>query len=156
MALTGFKYADPMKYAGLGSDIFNYQGGPVQDQSAGLSGEYKNLFLFQKAMKGDRETTAEQLEALKPFMLEMEKARVENATKLARGKLADEALFSGIGALGKGVQTAVAGGSPEMLAYMSQAPMRRFSEYQAALGAYARPNLPAFAPSNYVSPRYFG
>ena len=144
---SGINFDDP----GFSVSGANLGGAPNE-----LTGDYKQMYLFNQLMKGGRETTAEQMSALLPFMKELDERRAKTATEVARQKLGDEAALAGIGALAKGVQTAIAGGSPEALALMSRAPMTRFREYQDALGAYARPNLPAFAPSNYVSPRYFG
>jgi hypothetical protein len=50
--------------------------------------------------------------------------------------------MSGIGALAKGVETSIAGGSPEMLAFLAQAPMRNASSYIQGLGVYPRQEVP--------------
>jgi hypothetical protein len=156
------KFANPEQYAGLGSDFFNVIGssskniGDDKDLINSLTPGDRSTVVLSKLLFGPKESTAEQVKALAPFLKEMEADRVKRATEFARQKLADEALFSGIGALSKGIQTAIAGGSPEMLTYMAQAPLRAYTRFQDSLNIYPRPTLPAFAPSNYTSPRFFG
>lgn len=102
-----------------------------------------------------RRNPAEDLERMLPFLTQMEKLRSETASKVARQKLGDEALISGIGALAQGVQTSIAGGSPEMLAYMSQAPIRSAEAYRAGLSTYPRQEVPVFSPQPYIGRSYF-
>jgi hypothetical protein len=102
-----------------------------------------------------RRNPAEDLERMLPFLTQMEKLRSETASKVARQKLGDEALIAGIGALAQGVQTSIAGGSPEMLAYMSQAPIRNTEAYRAGLSTYPRQEVPVFSPQPYIGRSYF-
>jgi hypothetical protein len=102
-----------------------------------------------------RRNPAEDLERMLPFLTQMEKLRSETASKVARQKLGDEALIAGIGALAKGVETSIAGGSPEMLAYMAQAPIRSAEAYRAGLSTYPRQEVPVFSPQPYIGRSYF-
>ena len=102
-----------------------------------------------------RRNPAEDLERMLPFLAQMEKLRSETASKVARQKLGDEALIAGIGALARGVETSIAGGSPEMLAYMAQAPIRSAEAYRAGLSTYPRQEVPVFSPQPYIGRSYF-
>lgn len=96
-------------------------------------------YIFEK---NKPRSQASELKELIPFINQLDEARAERATKLARQKLGDEALIAGIGALAKGVETSIAGGSPEMLAFLAQAPMRNASSYMQGLGVYPRQEIP--------------
>ena len=102
-----------------------------------------------------RRNPAEDLEKMLPFLTQMENLRSETASKVARQKLGDEALIAGIGALAKGVETSIAGGDREMLAYMSQAPIRNTDAYRAGLSTYPRQEVPVFSPQPYLGRSYF-
>jgi hypothetical protein len=102
-----------------------------------------------------RRNPAEDLERMLPFLAQMEKLRSETASKVARQKLGDEALIAGIGALAKGVGTSIAGGDRDIIAYMSQAPIRNAEAYRAGLSTYPRQEVPMFAPQPYIGRSYF-
>jgi hypothetical protein len=102
-----------------------------------------------------RRNPAEDLERMLPFLAQMEKLRSETASKVARQKLGDEALIAGIGALARGVETSIAGGDREILASMSQAPIRNAEAYRAGLSTYPRQEVPMFAPQPYIGRSYF-
>jgi len=109
-------------------------------------------YIFEK---NKPRSQASELKELIPFINQLDEARAERATKVARQKLGDEALIAGIGALAKGVETSIAGGSPEMLAYMAQAPIRSTDAYRAGLSTYPRQEVPVFSPQPYIGRSYF-
>ena len=109
-------------------------------------------YIFEK---NKPRSQASELKELIPFINQLDQSRADRATQLARQKLGDEALISGIGALAKGVETSIAGGSPEMLAYMSQAPIRSAEAYRAGLSTYPRQEVPVFSPQPYLGRSYF-
>jgi len=109
-------------------------------------------YIFEK---NKPRSQASELKELIPFINQLDEARAERATKLARQKLGDEALIAGIGALAKGVETSIAGGDREILAYMSQAPIRNAEAYRAGLSTYPRQEVPVFSPQPYIGRSYF-
>ena len=64
-------------------------------------------------------------------------------------------LGAGIGALGRGIQTSIAGGSPEMLAYIAQGPVRAAEAYQRGITSMPRQDVPVFAARPTPDRRYF-
>ena len=128
---------------------------------AGLSPKERADFEIQRQQNAafanafQRRDPAEDFQRMLPFLTQMEKLRSETASKVARQKLGDEALIAGIGALAKGVETSIAGGSPEMLAYMAQAPIRSAEAYHAGLSTYPRQEVPVFSPQPYIGRSYF-
>ena len=144
---SGINFDDP----GFSVSGANLGGAPNE-----LTGDYKQMYLFNQLMKGGRETTAEQMSALLPFMKELDERRAKTATEVARQKLGDEAALAGIGALAKGIETSIAGGSPEMLTYMAGAPLRSLNAYQQGLGMFQRQPMPVFAPQPMSSRNFYG
>ena len=98
---------------------------------------------------------AEEFKTLVPLLKEMSTFQADIANKNAQRKFGQEMLGAGIGALGRGVQTSIAGGSPEMLAYMAQAPIRSAEAYRAGLSTYPRQEVPVFSPQPYIGRSYF-
>jgi ribosome modulation factor len=64
-------------------------------------------------------------------------------------------LGAGIGALGRGVQTSIAGGSPEMLAYLAQGPVRAAKAYQEGITSMSHQDVPVFAARPTPDRKYF-
>ena len=100
-------------------------------------------------------STAEQLEGLIPLYEKLDKSRAETANKMAERKFGQEMLGAGIGALGRGIQTSIAGGSPEMLAYIAQGPVRAAEAYQRGITSIPRQDVPVFAARPTPDRRYF-
>lgn len=99
--------------------------------------------------------TTEQLEGLIPLYEKLDKSRAETANKMAERKFGQEMLGAGIGALGRGIQTSIAGGSPEMLAYIAQGPVRAAEAYQRGITSIPRQDVPVFAARPTPDRRYF-
>jgi hypothetical protein len=99
-------------------------------------------------------TTAEELEGLMPFYEKLDKSRSETANKNAERKFAQELFGAGIGALGRGITTSVAGGSPAILGALAQAPLTGAALFQEALRTPFTPAQP-MSPRQYQSQRYF-
>ena len=100
-------------------------------------------------------STAQELEALMPFYEKLDKSRADTANKNAQRKFGQEMLGAGIGALGRGIQTSIAGGSPEMLAYIAQGPVRAADAYQRGITSIPRQDVPVFAARPTPDRRYF-
>ena len=98
---------------------------------------------------------AEEFKTLVPLLQEMETFKADLANKNAQRKFGQEMLGSGIGALGRGIQTSIAGGSPEMLAYMAQGPVRAAEAYQRGITSMPRQDVPVFAARPTPDRRYF-
>lgn len=98
---------------------------------------------------------AEEFKTMVPFLKEMSTFQADLANKNAQRKFGQEMLGAGIGALGKGIQTSIAGGSPEMLAYMAQGPVRAAEAYQRGITSIPRQDVPVFAARPTPDRRYF-
>lgn len=98
---------------------------------------------------------AEEFKTMVPFLKEMNTFQADLADKNAQRKFGQEMLGAGIGALGRGIQTSIAGGSPEMLAYIAQGPVRAAEAYQRGLTSIPRQDVPVFAPRPTPDLRYF-
>jgi len=98
---------------------------------------------------------AEEFKTMVPFLKEMSTFQADLANKNAQRKFGQEMLGAGIGALGRGIQTSIAGGSPEMLAYMAQGPVRAAEAYQRGITSIPRQDVPVFAARPTPDRRYF-
>ena len=98
---------------------------------------------------------AEELKTLIPMLKEMDAFKADLANKNAQRKFGQEMLGAGIGALGRGIQTSIAGGSPEMLAYIAQGPVRAAEAYQRGITSMPRQDVPVFAARPTPDRRYF-
>lgn len=98
---------------------------------------------------------AEEFKTLVPLLKEMSAFQADVANKNAQRKFGQEMLGAGIGALGRGVQTSIAGGSPEMLAYLAQGPVRASEAYQRGITSMPRQDVPVFAARPTPDRRYF-
>jgi len=91
------------------------------------------------------------IEGITAFM----KEQAGIAEGVARRKLGDERISRGIDALAGGLQTALAGGSPEMLAFNAQAPLRAQEAYVRNAQNRQRQEIPVIAPPSFMSRNYF-
>ncbi len=98
---------------------------------------------------------AEEFKTMVPFLKEMSTFQADLADKNAQRKFGQEMLGAGIGALGRGIQTSIAGGSPEMLAYIAQGPVRAAEAYQRGITSIPRQDVPVFAARPTPDRRYF-
>jgi len=98
---------------------------------------------------------AEEFKTLVPLLKEMSTFQADLANKNAQRKFGQEMLGAGIGALGRGIQTGIAGGSPEMLAYIAQGPVRAAEAYQRGITSMPRQDVPVFAARPTPDRRYF-
>lgn len=98
---------------------------------------------------------AEEFKTMVPFLKEMNTFQADLANKNAERKFAQEMLGAGIGALGRGIQTSIAGGSPEMLAYLADAPIRNADAYLSARRGQPRQEIPVFSPQPLPNRQYF-
>ena len=98
---------------------------------------------------------AEEFKTIVPLLKEMSTFQADLANKNAQRKFGQEMLGAGIGALGRGIQTSIAGGSPEMLAYMAQGPVRAAEAYQRGITSIPRQDVPVFAARPTPDRRYF-
>ncbi len=100
-------------------------------------------------------TQAEEFKTMLPQLKEMSIFQADLANKNAQRKFGQEMLGAGIGALGRGIQTSIAGGSPEMLAYIAQGPVRAAEAYQRGITSIPRQDVPVFAARPTPDRRYF-
>ena len=98
---------------------------------------------------------AEEFKTMVPLLQEMSTFQADLANKNAQRKFGQEMLGAGIGALGRGIQTSIAGGSPEMLAYIAQGPVRAAEAYQRGITSMPRQDVPVFAARPTPDRRYF-
>jgi len=98
---------------------------------------------------------AEEFKATVPLLKEMSTFQADLANKNAQRKFGQEMLGAGIGALGRGIQTSIAGGSPEMLAYLAQGPVRAAEAYQRGITSIPRQDVPVFASRPTPDRKYF-
>ena len=99
--------------------------------------------------------TKEKLDAYAPFMMKMREFDANLADKNAQRKFGQEMLAAGFGSLQKGIQTSMAGGSPEMLAYLADAPIRNADAYLSARRGQPRQEIPVFAPQPLPNRQYY-
>jgi hypothetical protein len=114
----------------------------------------KSLDQFEYIRQFGTPTTAEQLEGLIPLYEKLDKSRAETANKMAERKFGQELFAAGIGALGRGITTSVAGGSPAILGARAQAHLTGADMFQRGLQTQFTPAQP-MNPRQYQSPRYF-
>ena len=97
---------------------------------------------------------AEELKTLIPMLKEMDAFKADLANKNAERKFGQELLGAGIGALGRGITTSVAGGNPAILGALAQAPLTGAEMFQRGLQIPFTPAQP-MSPRQYQSQRYF-
>ena len=102
-----------------------------------------------------RPSQAEEFAKMAPLVKEMTAYQAELANKNAQRKFGQELMAAGIGALGRGIETGIAGGSPEMLAYIAQGPVRAAEAYQRGITSIPRQDVPVFAARPTPDRRYF-
>jgi hypothetical protein len=99
-------------------------------------------------------TQAEEFKNTVPLLKEISTFQADLANKNAERKFAQELLGAGIGALGRGITTSVAGGSPAILGALAQAPLTGAKMFQEGLQIPFTPAQP-MSPRQYQSQRYF-
>ena len=99
--------------------------------------------------------TAEQLQAILPLYEKLDKSRADLADRNAQRKFEQEMLAAGFGSLQKGIQTSIAGGSPEMLAYLADAPIRNADAFLSARRGQPRQDIPVFSPQPLPNRQYY-
>lgn len=109
--------------------------------------------LFVGQMK--QTNSKELLDAYAPFMMKMSEFNANLADKNAQRKFGQEMLAAGFGSLQRGIQTSIAGGSPEMLAYLADAPIRNADAYLSARRGQPRQEIPVFAPQPLPNRQYY-
>ena len=109
---------------------------------------------FEFIRQAGTPNTAEELAGLIPLYKELDKSRAETANKMAERKFGQELFAAGIGALGRGITTSVAGGSPAILGALAQAPLTGADMFQRGLQTQFTPAQP-MNPRQYQSQRYF-
>ena len=97
----------------------------------------------------------ELVDAYAPFMMKMSEFNANLADRNAQRKFGQEMLAAGFGSLQKGIQTSMAGGSPEMLAYLADAPIRNADAYLSARRGQPRQEIPVFAPQPLPNRQYY-
>lgn len=141
--ITNLKYGSPI--GGMPNTS------PGSFSLEGLSPEDKKVFLMYSAL------------APKPADLGMITNVMEKQAEISRGiakdKFKDEAGFgmmmTGVNAAAKGLQTALAGGSPEMLAYNAQAPLREGQAYIRNSRNLQRQEIGQQPVPPYMYPKFF-
>ena len=98
---------------------------------------------------------AEHLETIIPLYERLDKSRADLADRNAQRKFGQEMLAAGFGSLQRGIQTSIAGGSPEMLAYLADAPIRNADAYLSARRGQPRQEIPVFAPQPLPNTQYY-
>lgn len=141
--ITNFKYGSPIGgMPNTSSNTFDF---------SKLSPEGQNTYAMFQALKQD----PLDLEKLTAF----DKSRAYTARDIAKDKFKDEAGFgmmmTGVNAAAKGLQTALAGGSPEMLAYNAQAPLREGQAYIRNSQNRQRQEIGQQPVPPYMYPRFF-
>ena len=97
----------------------------------------------------------EQLDAYMPFMMKMRDFDANLADKNAQRKFGQEMLAAGLGSLQRGIQTSIAGGSPEMIAYLADAQIRNTDAYLSARRGQPRQEIPVFSPQPLPNRDYY-
>jgi hypothetical protein len=129
------------------------QGLPAfMEQIKGL-GEFPQAIAISQYM-GQQPSIAELVVPLEGFIERQDARRAKTASDLAQRKYVQEIAGAGIGALGRGITTAVAGGDPAILGAIAQAPLLGTELFQKGLQAQFTPAAP-MSPQQYQSRRYF-
>lgn len=141
----------------LGS-VFTGQNSKIQNLPAFIE-SVKGLSEFPQGLAiaqymGQQPSIAEQIIPLEGFMQRQDAQRAKTASDLAQRKFVQEIAGAGIGALGRGITTAVAGGDPAILGAIAQAPLVGAELFQKGLQAQFTPAAP-MSPQQYQSRRYF-
>ena len=100
-------------------------------------------------------TQAEEFKTMVPFLKEMSTFQADLANKNAQRKFGQEMLAAGFGSLQKGIQTSIAGGSPEMLARLANAPIENVNAYLSARTNQPRQEIPVFSPQPLPNRQYY-
>lgn len=141
--ITSLKYGSP-----IGGMTNNSFGLPSFE---GMDKDTKNFAMLRLALKPDPTDYA----GLTGFM----KEQAGIARDIAKDKFKDEAGFgmmmTGVNAAAKGLQTALAGGSPEMLAYNAQAPLREGQAYIRNSQNRQRQEIGQQPVPPYMYPKFF-
>jgi hypothetical protein len=124
---------------------------PSQPKTYGMEDLIQSIII----KNANAPTQAEEFKATVPLLKEMSIFQADLANKNAQRKFGQEMLGAGIGALGRGIQTGIAGGSPEMLAYLAQGPVRAADAYQRGITSIPRQDVPVFAARPTPDRRYF-
>ncbi len=124
---------------------------PSQPKTYGMEDLIQSIII----KNANAPTQAEEFKATVPLLKEMSIFQADLANKNAQRKFGQEMLGAGIGALGRGIQTSIAGGSPEMLAYLAQGPVRAAEAYQRGITSIPRQDVPVFAARPTPDRRYF-
>ena len=127
--------------------------GLIQLKQSGI--DPNSFAAFEYIRQSGTPTTAEQLEGLIPLYERLDKSRAETANKMAERKFDQEMLAAGFGSLQRGIQTSIAGGSPEMLAYLADAPIRNADAYLSARRGQPRQEIPVFASQPLPNRQYY-
>ena len=109
---------------------------------------------FEFIRQAGAPTQAEQFQTIVPLLKEMSTFQADLANKNAERKFGQELLGAGIGALGRGITTSVAGGNPAILGALAQAPLTGAEMFQRGLQIPFTPAQP-MSPRQYQSQRYF-
>jgi len=96
----------------------------------------------------------ELVDAYAPFMMKMSEFNANLADRNAQRKFGQEMLAAGFGSLQKGIQTSIAGGSPEMLERLANAPIENVNAYLSARRG-PRQEIPVFAPQPLPNRQYY-
>jgi hypothetical protein len=115
-------------------------------------GELAQMFYVANLGK---QSQAEQARDLMPIINALDDARATRANELAKQKFGQEIAYAALGALGRGIQTGMAGGDKEMVAYIAQGPVRAAEAYQRGLTTIPRQDVPVFSPQPYPNRQYF-
>jgi len=132
--ITNLKYGSPI------GGMTNTSPGSFSFEK--LTPEAQGLYGFAMGMKQDPVDIEKIMKVMK------EQAGI--AEGVARRKLGDERISRGIDALAGGLQTALAGGSPEMLAFNAQAPLRAQEAYVRNTQNRQRQELPVIDPQSFM------
>jgi hypothetical protein len=129
------------------------QGLPAfMEQIRGL-GEFPQALAISQYM-GQQPSIVDQILPLEGFMQRQDALRVKNANDLAEKKFFQEIAGAGIGALGRGITTAVAGGDSGILYELAKAPLTGAEMFQRGLQTQFTPAQP-MSPQQYQPRKYF-
>lgn len=142
-APSGFSSGQNSKIQGLPAFI---------QQIKGL-GEFPQALAISQYM-GQQPSIVEQLGPLEGFMQRQESLRAKTASDLAQRKFVQEIAGAGIGALGRGITTAVAGGDSGILYELAKAPLTGVEMFQRGLQTQFTPAQP-MSPQQYQPHKYF-
>jgi len=142
---------------GLGSLV------PGVTANTGTSGQVKppqpktmeDLIQSMIIKNANAPTQAEEFKNMLPQLKEMSIFQADLANKNAQRKFGQEMLAAGLGSLQRGIQTSIAGGSPEMIAYLADAQIRNTDAYLSARRGQPRQEIPVFSPQPLPNRNYF-